>query len=67
MVRVTCYIHSEEVKKMNELLPFISDVGFPIVVTMYVLLRLEQKLDAVRQSIEQLPAHLKEATSSSVH
>lgn len=44
---------------MDQLLPFISEVGFPIVVTMYLLYRIETKLDAVVQSIVSLPERLK--------
>ncbi|MFB6468816.1 YvrJ family protein [Cytobacillus sp. Hz8] len=45
---------------MDQLVPFISDVGFPIVVTLYLLYRIEAKLDVVVQSIESLPKRLKE-------
>ncbi|GIN86041.1 YvrJ family protein [Heyndrickxia sporothermodurans] len=44
---------------MDQILPFISEVGFPIVVTMYLLYRIESKLDAVVQSIVSLPEQLK--------
>ena len=40
---------------MQELIPLISDVGFPIVVTLYLLHRIEAKLDTVVQSIQNLP------------
>ncbi|WHY85892.1 YvrJ family protein [Neobacillus novalis] len=36
---------------MEEVISFISQVGFPIVVTLYLLYRIESKLDAVVQSI----------------
>ncbi|MBT2639758.1 YvrJ family protein [Bacillus sp. ISL-39] len=45
---------------MEQLIPFISDVGFPIVVTLYLLHRIEAKLDTVVQSIQGLPARLQE-------
>jgi hypothetical protein len=45
---------------MEQLIPFISDVGFPIVVTLYLLHRIEAKLDTVVQSIQSLPARLQE-------
>jgi hypothetical protein len=45
---------------MEQLIPFISDVGFPIVVTLYLLHRIEAKLDNVVQSIQGLPARLQE-------
>ena len=38
----------------------ISEVGFPIVVTLYLLYRIEAKLDVVVQSIERLPERIKE-------
>lgn len=45
---------------MEQLIPFISEVGFPIVVTLYLLHRIEAKLDTVVQSIQGLPARLQE-------
>ena len=45
---------------MDQLIPFISDVGFPIVVTLYLLHRIEAKLDTVVQSIQSLPVRLQE-------
>jgi hypothetical protein len=45
---------------MEQLIPFISDVGFPIVVTLYLLHRIEAKLDTVVQSIQNLPARMQE-------
>ena len=36
---------------MEQIIPFISEVGFPIVVTLYLLHRIESKLDVVVQSI----------------
>ncbi|MBU5212365.1 MULTISPECIES: YvrJ family protein [Heyndrickxia] len=44
---------------MDQLMPFISEVGFPIIVTLYLLYRIESKLDAVVQSIQSLPERLK--------
>ncbi|MGE8203420.1 YvrJ family protein [Heyndrickxia sp. NPDC080065] len=38
---------------------FIGEVGFPIVVTLYLLYRIETKLEAVVQSIQSLPERLK--------
>ncbi|GIN41967.1 YvrJ family protein [Heyndrickxia oleronia] len=43
---------------MDHLMPFISEVGFPIIVTLYLLYRIESKLDAVVQSIQSLPERL---------
>ncbi|MGM0901714.1 MAG: YvrJ family protein [Bacillota bacterium] len=45
---------------MQELIPLISEVGFPIVVTLYLLHRIEAKLDNVVQSIQNLPNQMKE-------
>lgn len=45
---------------MEQIVPFISEVGFPIVVTLYLLYRIEAKLDVVVQSIQGLPERLKE-------
>jgi len=45
---------------MQELIPLISEVGFPIVVTLYLLYRIEAKLDNVVQSIQDLPDRMKE-------
>jgi len=45
---------------MEELVPFISEVGFPIVVTLYLLHRIEAKLDNVVQSIQNLPNQMKD-------
>ena len=47
---------------MEQFIPFISDVGFPIVVTLYLLYRIEAKLDLVVQSIKSLPEYLLERT-----
>ncbi|WP_456271420.1 YvrJ family protein [Bacillus sp. AK031] len=45
---------------MEQLFPFISEVGFPIVVTMYLLHRIETKLEDVISSIRLLPQQMKE-------
>ncbi|MFK9093835.1 YvrJ family protein [Bacillus salipaludis] len=47
---------------MGQLIPIISQVGFPIVVTLYLLYRIESKLDLVAQSIQTLPERMKERT-----
>jgi hypothetical protein len=44
---------------VEEVISFISQVGFPIVVTLYLLYRIESKLDAVVQSIQELPNRMK--------
>lgn len=36
----------------------ITEVGFPVVVTLYLLHRIERKLDVLNQSIQRLPAQL---------
>jgi hypothetical protein len=50
------------VTALEQLIPIISEVGFPIVVTLYLLYRIEAKLDLVVQSIQSLPDRLKERT-----
>ncbi|MGO4889431.1 YvrJ family protein [Anaerobacillus sp. MEB173] len=40
---------------MEVWLPLISEYGFPIVVTLYLLHRVEKKLEAVNQSVIELP------------
>jgi hypothetical protein len=45
---------------MEQFIPLISEVGFPIVVTLYLLYRIEVKLDMVVQSIQSLPERIKE-------
>ena len=44
---------------MESFIPLISEVGFPIVVTLYLLYRIESKLDMVVQSIQGLPERIK--------
>lgn len=43
---------------MEQFLPFISEVGFPAIVTFYLLYRIEAKLEAVIQSIQSLPERM---------
>ncbi|APH03521.1 YvrJ family protein [Bacillus weihaiensis] len=43
---------------MEQWLNVVSEVGFPIVVTLYLLNRIESKLDALNQSIQMLPSQL---------
>jgi hypothetical protein len=45
---------------MEQLLPFVSEVGFPIVVTLYLLHRIESKLTLLNESIQGLPAELRD-------
>ncbi|WP_416827056.1 YvrJ family protein [Ectobacillus polymachus] len=42
---------------MEQWVPLIANVGFPIVVTLYLLHRVETKLDAVVLAIEKLSQH----------
>lgn len=44
---------------MEQFIPFLSEVGFPIVVTLYLLYRIEAKLDVVVQSIQNLPERMR--------
>ena len=48
-----------EASFMEPIIPLISEVGFPIAVTLYLLYRIESKLDVVVQSIQGLPERLK--------
>ncbi|MBM7693088.1 hypothetical protein JOC77_002527 [Peribacillus deserti] len=45
---------------METLITFVSEVGFPIVVSLYLLYRVESKLDILIQSIQNLPLLLKD-------
>ncbi|MDR4949562.1 YvrJ family protein [Neobacillus cucumis] len=47
---------------MEQVIPLISEVGFPIVVSLYLLYRIESKLDLVVQSIQSLPERMRERT-----
>lgn len=44
---------------MEEWISIIGNVGFPIVVTLYLLHRIENKLDGVIVAIEKLPQQMK--------
>lgn len=44
---------------LDNIMSFINEVGFPIVVSLYLLYRIETKLEAVIQSIQSLPERLK--------
>ncbi|MED0677392.1 MULTISPECIES: YvrJ family protein [Aneurinibacillus] len=39
---------------MNEWVAFISNVGFPVTITLYLLVRIEAKLEQLASSITQL-------------
>ena len=45
---------------MDQILPFVSDIGFPIIVTLYLLYRIETKLDTLNETIIELPERLRE-------
>jgi YvrJ protein family len=45
---------------MEQMVTLISELGFPIVVTLFLLNRIEAKLDVVVSSIQGLPDRLKE-------
>ena len=45
---------------MEDLILFIKDVGFPIVVTIYLLDRIEGKLEMLNNSIQSLPLMISE-------
>ncbi|WP_163102123.1 YvrJ family protein [Peribacillus alkalitolerans] len=49
---------------MEQLFPFISEVGFPIVVTLYLLHRIEGKLNVLIETMQILPSKMKEELSS---
>lgn len=44
---------------MDAWIPFVREVGFPIVVTLYLLHRIEGKLDVLIDSIHALPDKMK--------
>nr|WP_295973335.1 YvrJ family protein [uncultured Bacillus sp.] len=48
---------------MDQMIPLISEVGFPIAVSLYLLYRIEMKLDMVIQSIQSLPERTKQELS----
>ena len=57
----TCHPNEEKGDRIvDEFIPLISQVGFPIVVSFYLLYRIETKLDMVVQSIQNLPERMKE-------
>lgn len=50
---------------MEEWLMMVQNVGFPIVVTLYLLHRIERKLDEVTASIHMLPDKMLQTDRSS--
>jgi hypothetical protein len=53
------YFYRKGGNNMEQMLPLISEVGFPIVVTLYLLHRIEAKLTILNDSIQGLPDKLK--------
>lgn len=45
---------------MEEIINFIGNVGFPIVVTVFLLARVESKLDGLSESITELSIAIKD-------
>lgn len=45
---------------METLLSFVTEIGFPIVVTFYLLHRIEEKLNLLIESIHALPEKMRE-------
>lgn len=43
---------------METWIPYITELGFPIIITFYLLHRIEGKLDMVNESIRMLPERL---------
>ncbi len=39
---------------LDDLTPLISNLGFPIVVALYLLIRVEKKIEVVEQKIEEV-------------
>lgn len=44
---------------MEEWMTFVTDLGFPIAITFYLLHRIEGKLDTLNESIRMLPEKMK--------
>jgi hypothetical protein len=44
---------------MEQWIGLMGEFGFPVVVTLYLLHRIENKLDMLNQSIQKLPGQLK--------
>ncbi|MFZ0443509.1 MAG: YvrJ family protein [Bacillus sp. (in: firmicutes)] len=51
---------------MESFIPLISEVGFPIIVTLYFLYRIAAKLDVVVHSIESQPERIKDHKEMSI-
>ena len=46
---------------METWLSFVAEVGFPVVITFYLLHRIEEKLDVLNESIRVLPHKIRES------
>lgn len=44
---------------MQELISFISEVGFPIVISLYSLVRLESRMEDLQRTLEQIGSSLR--------
>ncbi|MDM5452182.1 YvrJ family protein [Peribacillus simplex] len=51
--------------QVDQILPFVSDIGFPIIVTLYLLHRIETKLDTLNETLVELPDRLREGIPKS--
>ncbi|MBP1081205.1 MULTISPECIES: YvrJ family protein [Bacillus] len=51
---------------MDVWMQWISEVGFPIIVTFYLLHRIEQKLDQLNQSIQSIPVRQQEIVENNM-
>ncbi|WP_328129827.1 YvrJ family protein [Peribacillus frigoritolerans] len=61
----SCWSPGREVEKVDQILPFVSDIGFPIIVTLYLLHRIETKLDTLNETLVELPERLREGIPKS--
>lgn len=48
----------KEVKQVEDWITFITELGFPIAITFYLLHRIEGKLDMLNETIRTLPEKL---------
>lgn len=58
-----CIIQGENMNEINEWYNAIGNVGFPIVIAIYLLIRFEKKIDILRQSIDQLGQAIRDYTT----
>ena len=54
------YFSIWEVLVVENVIPLISEVGFPIVVSLYLLYRIETKLNTLIDTMQKLPKRLME-------